>query len=204
VGRAALMDVGISYHDTTSLITIGAVAKNIGFMATKFNANNPAEPLPFDLQIGIYKRFEHMPLRLMATLHHLYEWDVRYNNPQDLQTGSLFGTDTVTDNKSYFADKLFRHFIFAAELSLGKRASVNIGYNHLRRSELKIKDKPATAGFSFGIDLYLNKFQVHYARTFYHVAGAYNEIGLNFAMNKLLDLGKGGDKANWNADYGTN
>lgn len=202
VARAALMDIGISYHDTANLLTIGVVAKNIGFMATKYNPANSSEPLPFDLQIGIYKRFEHMPLRLMATLHHLYEWDVRYNNPADLQDGSLFGQDTVTDNKSYFADKLFRHFIFAAELSLGKRVSVNVGYNHLRRSELKIKDKPATAGFSFGLDLYLNKFQVHYARTFYHVAGAYNEIGINFAMNKLLDIG--GNNSSFNADYGTN
>jgi hypothetical protein len=99
-------------------------------------------------------------------------------------------------------DKLFRHFIFSAELTLGKRVSVTAGYNHLRRSELSIKDKPAMAGFSFGASLYLNKFQVHYGRSFYHVAGAYNEIGINFAMNKLFNIGKTGEDISWNADYG--
>ncbi|RYZ45292.1 MAG: type IX secretion system protein PorQ [Sphingobacteriales bacterium] len=200
---ALLTDFGISYHDTSSLITFGAVAKNIGFMVRKYNPNALAEPLPFDLQIGISKKFKHMPLRLMATLHHLYEWDVRYNNPADLQTGGVFGaTDSSADTKSYFADKLFRHFVFAAEFSLGKRLAVNVGYNHLRRGELSLKEKPALAGFAFGADIYLNKFQIHFARSFYHVAGAYNEIGINFAMNKLLNLGDGGDKVSWNADYG--
>jgi hypothetical protein len=198
---AILADVGISYHDTSSMITFGAVAKNIGFMVQKYNPEERAEPLPFDLQMGISKRFKHLPLRVMATVHHLYEWDIRYNNPADNESNSLLGQDTSADTKSYFADKLFRHFLFAAELTLGKRLSVNVGYNHMRRGELSIKDKPALAGFSFGASIYLNKLQVHYARSFYHVAGAYNEIGFNFSMNKLLDIGKGGEKIGWNANY---
>lgn len=200
---ALLMDVGISYTDTTNLITLGAVAKNMGFFTQKYNPNQTAEPLPFDLQIGISKRFAHMPLRLMATAHHLYQWDIRYNNPNDIQSSVLFGSsDTTADNNSYFVDKLFRHLTMAAELSLSKRLSVTVAYNYLRRNELKIKDRPAMAGVSMGVDVYLNKFQIHFVRSFYHVAGAYNEIGINMAMNKLFDLGSLGDKSNWNADYG--
>lgn len=200
---ALLADIGINYVDTANQITVGAVAKNIGFMMKKYNPDNSAEPLPFDLQIGISKKFKHLPLRVMATLHHLYEWDIRYNNPADIETTSLFGTADTTgaDSKSYFADKLFRHFIFDAELTLGKRLAITVGYNHLRRGELKLADKPALAGFSFGASLYLNKFQIHYARSYYHVSGAYNEFGLNFQMNKLINLGKTA-KGNWNADYG--
>ncbi len=200
---ALLMDVGVAYVDTANLITVGAVAKNMGFMVDKYNPANSSEPLPFDLQLGISKRFKHLPLRLMATVHHLYEWDVRYNNPADAEGSSLFGGgDTTTDNKSYFADKLFRHFIFAAEFTIGKRIAVIGSYNHLRRGEMAIKDRPALAGFAFGASLYLNKFQVHYARSFYHVAGAYNEIGINFQMNKLFNLGDTGENINWNAEYG--
>lgn len=200
---AVLADIGVSYYDTASLITVGAVAKNIGFTVKRYNPDKSSEPLPFDLQLGLSKAFAHLPLRLMVTAHHLYEWDVRYNNPEDVESTSLFGTaDTTQDNKSYFGDKLFRHLTFAAELTFGKRLAVTVGYNHLRRGELKIKDKPGLAGFSFGASVYLNKFQVHYARSYYHVAGAYNEIGLNFAMNKLFNIGKTGDKINWNADYG--
>lgn len=199
---ALLADVGIAYTDTANHITVGVVAKNMGFMTRKYNPANPAEPLPFDLQLGISKRFKHIPLRLIGTVHHLYEWDIRYNNPADREgTGFFALEDSTADNKSYFADKLFRHIIFAAELTLAKRLTVIVGYNHLRRSEMKITEKPALAGFSFGGSLYLNKFQVHYARSYYHISGAYNEIGLNFAMNKLFHLGKAGEKINWNADY---
>jgi hypothetical protein len=198
---ALLADVGICYTDTGSLVTMGAVVKNIGFMVTKYEKGN-TEPLPFDLQLGISKRFKHLPLRLMATVHHLYEWDIRYDNPADVQSSNLFGTqDTTTKSKTYFADKLFRHFIFGAELTFGKRILVSIAYNHLRRQELVIKDKTGAAGFSFGLGVNLNKFQVHYARSFYHIAGAYNEFGLNMTLNKLFGIGKLGEKVNWAASY---
>ena len=138
----------------------------------------------------------------MATVHHLYEWDIRYNNPADIDRTNLFGTqDSSADNKSYFTDKLFRHFIFAAELTLGKRLTVVAGYNHLRRSELGLKDVKGTAGFSFGASLNLNKIQVHYARSYYHMAGATSELGLNLNMNKLLNLGTAGKKIHWGEEY---
>ncbi len=198
---AFLADVGVVYNDTASLWTFAGVAKNMGFMATKFNPGAPAEPLPFDLQLGISKRFAHLPLRLMATIHHLYEWDIRYNNPADVETNNLFGTQEEEQNKTYFADKLFRHFIFGAELTLARRLTVVAAYNHLRRSELMIRDRTASAGFSFGAALNLNNFQVNYARSYYHVAGAYNEIGLNIALNKLTGIGKFGDKIGWSDTY---
>lgn len=199
---AALADVGINYMDTVNLITIGAVAKNMGVMLKKYNPNNPAEPLPFDLQLGITKRFKYVPLRLLATVHHLYEWDIRYDNPADIQNGNLFGnTDTTTKQKKYFADKLFRHFIFGAEILIGKRLLVTASYNHLHRSEMAIKDKTGMAGFAYGVGIDLNKFQVHFARSHYHIAGAYNEFGLSMALNKLVGIGKTGDKINWSATY---
>lgn len=199
---ALLMDVGINYIDTGSLISIGAVAKNMGFMVKKYNPANSAEPLPFDLQIGISKRFKHIPLRLMATIHHLYEWDVRYDNPEDAQGNNLLGTaDSNAANKSHFTDKLFRHLIFAAELTLAKRLTVTAGYNHLRRAELGIQERSGMSGFSFGLGLNLNRIQVHYARSYYHVAGAYNEIGFNLTLNKMFGIGKFGKKINWDKTY---
>lgn len=198
---AILADVGVNYYDTASLWDIGIVAKNIGFMVDRYTTTNSAEPLPLDVQIGISKRFKHMPLRLMANIHHLYEWDIRYDNPADAQTNLLGGTDTTTTTKRYFGEKLMRHFIFAAELTLAKRLTVTAAYNYLRRSEMLVKDKPALAGFSFGAGLYLNKFQVHYARSYYSLAGAYNEIGLNMQLNQLFGIGKFGNKVGWKDTY---
>lgn len=198
---AALADVGITYADTASLITIGAVAKNMGFMLKKYSAANPAEPLPFDLQIGITKRFKYVPLRLIGTVHHLYQWDVRYDNPADAQVNQFAATDTNAQQKSYFADKLFRHFIFGAEIIIGKRLVVSASYNHMRRAEMLVKDKPGIAGFAYGLSLDLNKFRVNFAQSHYHIAGPYTEFGLGFALNKLVGIGKAGNKIHWGDTY---
>lgn len=198
---ALMADVGVTYSDTANLLVIGASAKNIGFMMKQYDGSD-SEPLPFDLQLGISKRFAHLPLRLMATLHHLYEWDVRYNNPADISTGNVLGTpDSSAEDKSYWADKLFRHFIFAAEITVAKRVTLGISYNHLHRGEMGLEEKKGLAGFSFGAGIDLNKVQIHYARTYYHIAGAYNEFGINLNLNQLVGIGSKTEPWGWNAEY---
>lgn len=199
---AVLMDVGINYYDTATLWDFGAAAKNMGVMIKKYNPANASEPVPFDLQLGVSKRFKHLPLRLFATLHHLYEWDIRYDNPDDLTTINALGkNDTASDKGSHFSDKLFRHFIFGAEITLGKRINLNVSYNDLQRRELALSTQKGLAGFAFGLGINLNKFQIHYARTYYHIAGPYNEFSLTMALNKLFGLGQTGEKIHWNAEY---
>lgn len=201
-GAAAMVDVGVNYYDTSSLWDIGIAAKNMGVMVKKFNSANPSEPIPFDLQLGVSKKFKHLPLRLFATLHHLYEWDIRYANPDDLNSISALGkNDTATDKGSHFGDKLFRHVIIGAEITFGKHVVVNVSYNDLQRRELVVSTKPGMAGFAFGLGLNLKKFQVHYARTYYHIAGPYNELGITMALNRLMGFGKSGENIHWNADY---
>lgn len=192
---AVLADVGICYEDTGKLLTLGAVAKNMGVVLKKYTAGNAAEPLPFDLQLGISKRFKHLPLRLFGTAHHLYEWNIRYDNPSDKSGSSVFGNSDSTV-KNYFADKLFRHFIFGAEITLAKRVTITAAYNHMRRKELSVDTKRGAAGYSFGAHLDLNKFQVFYARSYYSIAGPYNEFGLNIQLNKFISGG-----STWNATY---
>ncbi len=198
---AIMTDVGINYFDTSTLWDFGAVAKNMGVITKTYTPQNH-EPIPFDLQIGVSKRFKHLPLRLIGTVHHLYEWDIRYSNPADLTGANAFGqNDTVSDKGSHFADKFFRHFIFGAELTLGKRITLSASYNDLQRRELALSTRPGLAGFAFGAGIELSKFQVHYARTYYHIAGAYNEIGITMALNKLIGLNKTGDKIHWSDEY---
>jgi hypothetical protein len=199
---AALMDVGVTYVDTANLLDIGIVAKNMGVMIKRYNTTVPTEPLPFDLQMGISKKFKHLPLRLFATLNHLYEWDIRYDNPADMSSTNLLGTsDSTSDKGAHFGDKLFRHVILGGELSIAKRLVLTFSYNDLRRQELVIPDRTGVTGFSFGLGINLNKFQVHYARSYYSVVGAYNEIGITMCLNKLFGIGNTGDRIHWNDVY---
>jgi len=199
---AVLMDVGVNYYDTSSLWDFGMVARNMGTMIQKYTEGNGNEPLPFDLRLGISKRFKHVPLRLFGTIHHLADWDIRYDNPEDKITTNIIGTtDTDKSNSSHTGDKILRHIIVGAQLTLGERLVITGSYNFLRRKELLVTSKPGTAGFAFGANLNLNKLQVHYARTYYHVSGPYNELGLSFVVHKWVPTGKFGTKKHWNADY---
>ncbi|MEN9340569.1 MAG: type secretion system protein PorQ [Bacteroidota bacterium] len=183
-----LFDLGVIYADTSNRIYIASCVRNAG-IAIKNYTPGITQPMPIDLQIGITKRFKKAPFSLQALAHHLYEWDIRYNNPADQTNNQLLLGDTSTTNKSYFADKLFRHFIFAAELNLGKRVEISMGYNHMRRAELAISEKKGMSGFSYGAGLYLNKFTLHFARSYYHISGPYNELGLSIQLNQLIGSG---------------
>lgn len=200
---ALLADIGVVYADTNSQWYAGAVVKNAGIQLKKFDRNIGSQPLPLDLQIGVMKKFKKAPFAISVLAHHLYTWDIRYDNPADQQDNTLLFNDNTTDTKekSYFADKLFRHLVFALDINLGKRLELSAGYNHLRRSELAITEKKGMSGFSFGGGLYLNKFIIHFAQSYYHIAGAYSEVGINFALNQLFGLGNAGKKINWSEKF---
>lgn len=198
---ALLTDVGVTYVDTANKLTIGIVARNIGFMTKRYNPLNTAEPLPFDLNIGITKELENLPLKVFIVGHHLYQWDIRYNDPADKKT-NVFSNDTAVEKeRSHFVDKVFRHLNFGAELTLGKRVSLTLAYNHLRRQELSTFETKGMAGFSFGAGLYLNKMQVHFGRSVNATAGAYNELGLNLFLDRFFPGAAKSDKSNWAKNY---
>lgn len=201
-GIAVLADVGIVYEDTANLLTIGLVAKNMGFTVKRYNPARQAEPLPFDLQLGISKQLRNVPLRLYLVAHHLYEWDIRYNNPADRVSNVLFGEEDSDDaNKIFFFDKFFRHLNFGGELILAKKLTISAAYSHLRRSELGYSELKGLAGFSFGAGLDLNKLQIRYARSYMATAGAYNELGISFQLNRLFGIGKKTEAWGWDKQY---
>lgn len=199
---ALLLDAGVMYGDTVSQWYLGAVVKNAGVQLKRYESNN-GQPLPIDLQIGIMKKFKKAPFSISILAHHLYTWDIRYDNPADQTDNTLLFNEDQTDTKekNYFADKLFRHFVFALDINLGKRLELSAGYNHMRRAELAIDEKKGLSGFSFGGGLYLNKFVIHFAQSYYHIAGAYSEVGINFALNQLFGLGAAGNKINWSEKF---
>jgi hypothetical protein len=199
---ALLADFGIVYADTANQWYFGALIKNAGVTIKNYEKKSN-QPLPIDVQIGVTKKFKKAPFSIMVLAHHLHKWDVRYDNPADQIDNQLLFTDstTVTKEKKYFVDKLFRHFVFALDINLGKRLEMSFGYNHMRRSELSIDEKKGMSGFSLGAGLYLNKFTIHFAKSYYHIAGPYTEIGLNFKLNQLFGFGNAGNKINWSEKF---
>lgn len=197
---AVLADVGIAYRDTANRFSLGIVAKNMGVTVKKYNPNNSAEPLPFDLQLGVMKGFKNIPLRIFASIHHMYEWDIRYNDPANLTT-DLFNNPTEDIDAPHFVDKLFRHVNVGAELTLGKMITATVGYSHIRRQELGYKLARGMAGFSMGAQIDLKRIEVQYGLSNFGNGAAYHEFGFIFPLNKIIKAKGGFAKTGWNDVY---
>ncbi|HEX6846654.1 MAG TPA: type IX secretion system protein PorQ [Chitinophagaceae bacterium] len=186
-------DVGVLFTDTSSLLSASLIAKNMGYQLKTYTATEIDE-LPFDLQAGITKRLRHAPLSFSFTAHHLHQFDIRYND-------TLFNNETNSGTRNdgnFTLDKLFRHFVFAAQVFPVPQLEVTIGYNHLRRQELNIANTTnGLNGFSLGVGLIVKKLQVRYARTHYQNNTAFNQLGLNLQLNEYFGLGKFGQRIGW-------
>ncbi|KAA2241983.1 type IX secretion system protein PorQ [Chitinophaga agrisoli] len=176
-------DVGITYQDTAHQLQIGLTARNMGVQLRTYVTGGGQEPLPFDLQVGISKRLQHLPLQLSATLHHLYQFDVRYADPA-MEDGIVISDGDTTGAGGKTVDKLFRHMVLAAQYEVGRYVELTVSYNHLRRQELAVSGQQGLSGFAAGIGIITKKLQLRYARSWYQRANAFNQLGINIPLQQ--------------------
>src|ERR1035437_8094389 len=73
------LDAGVSYNDSANLFSAGLVLKNMGTQLKGYyseEGQQHLEPLPFDIQLGVSKKFQHAALRFSLTLDNLQHWDL--------------------------------------------------------------------------------------------------------------------------------
>ncbi len=176
---ALAADAGLLYNDTARLFSMAVVLRNYGVQLSRYNSIR--EDIPNDLQVGVSKRLRYLPFRLTVIAHHLHQWKIRYDDPalQDNQT-LLFGGDQSTSSGNPGLDNFFRHFVFNGEFLLGRNESfrIRLGYNHLRKKELSVKNYRSLAGFSAGVGLKLSRFRVDVGYATYHLAGGVLHFGV--------------------------
>lgn len=185
VSSGVAVDVAGSYFNDDKYLSATLVVRNIGRQLNTY-FQGVSEPLPFDVQLGVSKRLLHMPLRFSLLAHHLHRWDIRYDNPADVEYDPLTGELIEERKLSAFGDKLMRHFVIGAELVPGKSFSFRIGYNYQRRKELTVDSRLSTVGLSWGFGLRIKKFYFSYARSAYHLAGSPNVITLSTKIDDFL------------------
>ena len=157
-GMAA--DLGVTINDTAHRIIASVVAKNIGGEIAPYNSSS-RQAIPFDLQAGISVGFKGFPVRFHITFHDLHRWNLRYDNPADRQSETLFTDSTQTSSKSSgAADEFFRHLIVGAELNIKKVVYISIAYNHQRRQETLQETRRSLAGINFGLGVHVKQFSI--------------------------------------------
>ena len=93
----------------------------------------------------------------------------------------LFGEEQPKENKASAAiDNFFRHLVFNGEFLLGKNEGLRLrlGYNHLRKRELTVRNYRSLAGFSGGVGVKIKRFRVDFGYASYHLAGGVVHLGI--------------------------
>lgn len=184
---ALASDIGLTMHDSTKSTTFCLVARNIGFQIKPYYKGGK-ENLPFEVDLGYSKRFEHAPLRFSVTYRHLQKFDLTYTS--DLtKTNSTYTTENQNQSKSdvsNFAEKFVKHLIVSADLLLGKRFYVSLGYNVKRKSELKSASNGGLVGLSYGAGMKVSKLTISFAHQKYNISGGSTTFTVMFNIDDMM------------------
>jgi hypothetical protein len=162
------IDAGINYYNPARLFSASLVMKNLGTQVTKYYRGGEREPLPFELQLGATKQLSHAPVRFSAIYQHLQ--DFRLNTEKKSVTVS--DSESLSGTLEDIGNELIRHLIVGVEFIPISSFSLHLGYNNLRRHELKIDERASTVGFSWGFGVNVNRFRIGFGQARYHLAGS--------------------------------
>ena len=140
------VDLGLNYYDSDHEWSLALVLKNLGGQLKAYHDN--FERMPFDIQMGVTKRFTGTPFRLHATLVDLNHLDYKFLN----------------------------HCVVGADVMLTESFWIGGGYNFRRADEMKMmsadKNSSHGAGLSLGAGLNLERFKLNIAYGKYHVSSS--------------------------------
>ncbi|HAM10294.1 MAG: hypothetical protein A2X05_16600 [Bacteroidetes bacterium GWE2_41_25] len=177
------MDLGASYHNRSKLFTAGLAVRNIGLQLTSY-AGEPKQKLPFEIQAGVSQRLAHAPFRFSLTLRHLEKFDLIHQYITPTSSGEQ------PESESDLAENILRHVIIGTELIPHRNFYLSAGYNHQRRSELKVDSKVSTVGFSWGFGIKTSWIDIEFGRATYHLAGASNHVSLIVRPDMIYRSGR--------------
>ena len=111
-------------------------------------------------------------------------WDLAYTDPNsaDNKPDPITGVTKSKSGISKFADNFMRHIVLGTEITIAKALSLRAGYNYKARQEMKLADRKALSGFSYGLGLRIKMFNFSYTRLIYQPGGL-NPNYISFAMN---------------------
>lgn len=155
---AVAVDVGLNYYDEAENLSLSMVLRNAGAQFKSFDGR--LENVPHNLQIGVSKRLEHVPLRFHATLTDLTRWST---------------TDYVqTDEKKLSTARLVtNHFVLGVDWMPSDYITLSAGYNFRRAYEMTTLGGAHGAGFSLGAGLSFSRVKIDVAWSKQHVASSY-------------------------------
>ncbi len=183
---ALAADAAIMYADTARRFTATLLLRNAGTQLSTYSGTR--EDLPFDIQIGISKRLKHLPFRFSIIAHHLHQWKITYDDPNFSDDDVLIFGEEPSEESGNGVDNFFRHLVFNGEFLLGRNEAfqLRVGYNHLRKKELSVRNYRSLAGFSGGVGFKVNRIRFDFGYSSYHLAGGVVHFGLGTNLKEFF------------------
>lgn len=150
------VDLGLNYFDPNRLWSVSVVAKNLGGQIKAYDEEY--DRMPFDLQIGVSKQMQNMPVRFHLTLIDLNHWGYRFAN----------------------------HAVAGVDVMPTKQTWVAVGYNFRRAYEMKIAsgsdESSHNAGLALGAGLNLERIKIAVSYGKYHVSSRSLMFNLGYTL----------------------
>ncbi len=173
-----LTDFAVNYKNDKNLFSVAFLIKNIGTQFKTYNSGGDFEKIPFELQIGAYKKLRHAPFAFSLLAHNLERFQI---NHKSLQNSNF---KEVDEKDMKFQEKLINHFSTGLEFIPLKILTIRLGYNFSRRYDMRIESKPGTTGISWGFSINAKKYTISYTRATNHLHGAMNFVSIGFNLKK--------------------
>ena len=175
-----LADAGITYRHPNQLFTAALVLRNMGGQLTPYS-DGGREPIPFEIQLGFSQKLRYAPFRFSMVLQRLERPRLGYNkaNLNPAPGEKLVREEDLKKGFDLVLDETLRHILVGIECFPFQGLTIRAGYNYNRRQEMKIETRPGMTGFSWGLGVNMSRFQIDYARSIWHLAGATDHISLS-------------------------
>lgn len=174
-------DLAAVYQIPRKRLALTVVLRNAGVQLASYNGTR--ESLPLELNVGLSTRFEHVPLRLNLMFDNLQQWDLTYNDPNNVTRDPITGEVVVVEET--WINNFMRHVVLAAEIAPSKNFNIQLGYHFRRGFEMAVPTRRSSAGLTFGIGLRISKFRINYANTNMNVAGRMHHFGITTALDNF-------------------
>lgn len=161
---ALAVDLGGIFTHPTKNLAVGMAIRNLGFVVSDYSETSEST-LPWDVQLGITRKPEHMPFRFSITVFDFTDYD-------------SFETEGASRSA---LQKVLRHVNVGAELLLSKNINLLFGYNFRNRQDFKLQEPSGGAGLSLGLCITSKAFELVMSRVSYGPAQA--TYGFTFIAN---------------------
>jgi hypothetical protein len=178
-------DIGAHYTSPDGLFTGALVLRSMGTQIKRYTPVSGYEPLPFEIIGGFSKKFKYAPFRIVITTQQLQKLKMTYTDSAKAEIDPLTGNIVQPAKLANFADNMMRHVILGVEFLPFKNFYFRVGYNYQRRKEMQLPDKIGAVGFSWGFGMKINKFNISYGRSSYHMAGGTNHFTIAVNLSEF-------------------